>query len=72
MSNGTVKWFNKVKGYGFIVPTDGGEDVFIHVTTLEKAGMKRLEEGQEVEYEAEIKDGRLRAVNITGEHAEAA
>lgn len=72
MSNGTVKWFNKVKGYGFIVPTDGGEDVFIHVTTLEKAGMKRLEEGQEVEYEAEIKDGRLRAVNITGDLAEAA
>lgn len=72
MSNGKVKWFNKVKGYGFIVPTDGGEDVFIHVTTLEKAGLKRLEENQEVQYEAEIKDGRLRAVTISSDDIQAA
>jgi len=64
MSFGTVKWFNKIKGYGFIVPDDGGEDVFVHVTVLEKAGIRRLNEEQKVEYETEIKEGRLRAVSV--------
>lgn len=69
MSAGRVKWFNKTKGYGFIVPNDGGEDVFVHITVLEKSGLRRLEENQEVDFETEIKDGRLRAVvvNICGE-----
>lgn len=64
MSFGTVKWFNKVKGYGFIVPEGEGEDVFVHVTVLEKANIRSLEEGQHVSYEAEIKEGRLRAISL--------
>lgn len=64
MISGTVKWFNKTKGYGFICPEDGSEDVFIHVTVLEKTGMRYLEEEQTVKFETEIKNGRLRAVNI--------
>lgn len=74
MSAGRVKWFNKTKGYGFIVPSDGGEDVFVHITVLEKSGLRRLEENQEVDFETEIKDGRLRAVvvNVCGEILEEA
>lgn len=64
MISGRVKWFNKTKGYGFICPEDGSEDVFIHVTVLEKTGMRYLEEEQNVRFETEIKNGRLRAVNI--------
>ena len=51
MQSGTVKWFNNVKGYGFIVPTDGGEDVFVHFSTVEADGYKTLAEGQNVEFE---------------------
>jgi CspA family cold shock protein len=72
MSIGIVKWFNKTKGYGFIVPKEGGEDVFVHITTLEKSGLRRLEEGQEVEFEAEIKEGRLRAIVVNAEQSQAA
>lgn len=64
MIPGKVKWFNKTKGYGFICPEDGSEDVFIHVTILEKTGLRYLEEEQEVFFETEIKNGRLRANNI--------
>tara|TARA_R110002095_G_scaffold94253_2_gene82028 strand:+ start:3848 stop:4126 length:279 start_codon:yes stop_codon:yes gene_type:complete len=64
MISGRVKWFNKTKGYGFICPEDGSEDVFIHVTVLEKTGMRYLEEEQDVKFETEIKNGRLRAINI--------
>ena len=67
MISGKVKWFNKTKGYGFICPEDNSEDVFIHVTVLEKIGMRSLEEDQHVEFETEIKNGRLRAVNIAVE-----
>lgn len=69
MISGTVKWFNKTKGYGFICPKDGSEDVFIHVTVLEKTGMRYLEEEQHVNFETEIKNGRLRAINIEIEGA---
>lgn len=64
MVPGKVKWFNKTKGYGFICPEDGSEDVFIHVTILEKTGMRYLEEEQDVHFETEIKNGRLRATSI--------
>ena len=51
MSTGTVKWFNETKGYGFIQPDDGGKDVFVHISAVERAGMRNLIEGQRVTYE---------------------
>jgi CspA family cold shock protein len=54
MSKGTVKWFNGTKGYGFIQPTNGGADVFVHISAVERAGLRELREGQEVEYEIEV------------------
>lgn len=51
MSVGTVKWFNPSKGFGFVEPTDGGKDVFIHISALERAGIGSLSEGQKIEYE---------------------
>jgi CspA family cold shock protein len=53
MATGTVKWFNSTKGYGFIQPEDGGRDVFVHVTALERAGIRGLDDGQKVQYELE-------------------
>jgi CspA family cold shock protein len=55
MATGTVKWFNATKGYGFITPTDGGDDVFAHYSAIEMEGYKTLKEGQRVEFE--IQDG---------------
>lgn len=57
MATGTVKWFNTTKGYGFIAPDDGGKDVFVHISAVERAGMHSLNEGQKVNYEIE-KDRR--------------
>lgn len=51
MATGTVKWFNTTKGYGFIAPDDGGKDVFVHATAVERAGLGQLAEGQRVNYE---------------------
>lgn len=51
MSLGTVKWFNPSKGYGFVEPSDGSKDVFIHISALERAGIGSLNEGQKIEYE---------------------
>ncbi|GEO98964.1 cold-shock protein [Methylobacterium haplocladii] len=51
MSTGTVKWFNETKGYGFIQPDDGGNDVFVHISAVERAGFRSLAEGQKVSYE---------------------
>ncbi|UDF03110.1 cold-shock protein [Asticcacaulis sp. AND118] len=51
MSAGTVKWFNSTKGFGFIAPDDGGADVFVHISAVERAGMRGLNEGQKVSYE---------------------
>ena len=53
MATGTVKWFNASKGYGFITPTDGGDDVFAHFSAIEMDGYKTLKEGQQVEYEVQ-------------------
>jgi CspA family cold shock protein len=66
MSIGTVKWFNGQKGFGFIQPDDGGKDVFVHVSAVERAGMHHLAEGQRVEYElmSDRKTGKSSAENL--------
>lgn len=61
---GTVKWFNPTKGFGFIVPDDGGKDVFVHISAVEKAGLKTLNEGQKVEYELQENRGKMAATNL--------
>jgi CspA family cold shock protein len=62
---GTVKWFNPTKGYGFISPTDGQSDVFVHISAVERAGLATLNEGQRVEYElARGNNGKFSAVNL--------
>ena len=53
MATGTVKWFNSTKGYGFIQPDDGGKDVFVHISAVEQAGLRGLDENQKVSYEIE-------------------
>jgi CspA family cold shock protein len=63
MSTGTVKWFNPTKGYGFIQPQGGGQDVFVHISAVEKAGLSTLNEGQKVEFEIVSNRGsRLRRI----------
>ena len=64
MPSGTVKWFNATKGFGFIQPEDGGKDVFVHISAVERAGLRELNEGQEVNYELEEERGRTAAVNL--------
>lgn len=64
MQKGIVKWFNPTKGYGFIQPEDGGEDVFVHISAVERAGWTSLTEGQNVSYELETRRGRTSAVNL--------
>ena len=67
MATGTVKWFNSTKGYGFIQPDDGGKDVFVHVSAVEKAGLRGLNEGQKVTYEEQNERGKTAAVNLRAE-----
>ncbi len=65
MPSGTVKWFNPVKGFGFIEPDDGSKDAFVHISSVEKAGLQTLREGQKVEYElVPGRDGKSAAENI--------
>ena len=66
MPNGTVKWFNGEKGYGFIQPDSGGQDVFVHVSALEQAGIRNLAEGQKVSYEvvSDKRTGKASAGNL--------
>lgn len=64
MAIGTVKFFNTQKGFGFIAPANGGADVFVHVTALERAGMRSLVEGQKVSYDVVTERGKLAASNI--------
>jgi CspA family cold shock protein len=64
MPNGTVKWFNATKGFGFIQPADGGKDVFVHISAVERAGLSGLNEGQQVAYELQEERGRTAAVNL--------
>jgi CspA family cold shock protein len=62
--HGTVKWFNPTKGFGFIQPEDGGNDVFVHVSAVEKAGLRSLNEGQKVSFQVANERGKSSAVDL--------
>jgi CspA family cold shock protein len=65
MANGTVKWFNSTKGFGFIAPATGGKDVFVHISAVERSGLTGLADDQKVTYDVESgRDGRESAVNL--------
>ena len=66
MPTGTVKWFNPTKGYGFIEPEDGGKDAFVHISAVERAGLRSLNEGQKVSYELQTgQNGKSSAENLS-------
>ncbi|AJE47491.1 cold-shock protein [Celeribacter indicus] len=65
MANGTVKWFNQSKGFGFIEPKSGGRDIFVHISAMERGGIAHLDEGQDVTFDVEAgRDGRESATNL--------
>ncbi len=66
MATGTVKWFNTTKGFGFIAPEDGGNDVFVHISAVQAAGMQTLNDGQKVSYELQedAQRGKTSAINL--------
>jgi cold shock protein len=64
MPTGTVKWFNQTKGYGFIQPQGGGQDVFVHISAVERVGLRSLNEGQAIEFELVSNGGRTAAGNL--------
>ena len=64
MATGVVKWFNATKGYGFIQPDNGGKDVFVHISAVEKAGLSNLNEGTKVSYEETSNRGKTSAENL--------
>ncbi len=64
MAMGTVKWFNATKGFGFIVPQDGGKDVFVHITAVQAAGLKGLNDGQNLSYDVVMERGKAAATNL--------
>jgi cold shock protein len=64
MAQGTVKFFNTQKGFGFIQPTDGGKDVFVHISAVERAGMSTLNEGQKLSYDVVSERGKFAAANL--------
>ena len=66
MNTGTVKWFNSTKGFGFIQPDNGGQDVFVHITAVERAGMRSLSDGQKISYEVvqDKRSGKSSAENL--------
>lgn len=61
---GTIKWFNPTKGYGFVTPDDGQRDVFVHISAVEKAGLRQLFEGQKISFEIATNKGKQNAVNL--------
>lgn len=65
MARGTVKWFNSTKGYGFIQPEDGSQDVFVHITAVERSGIGTLAEGQLINYELVTEKGKTSADHLT-------
>ncbi|MBN9456606.1 MAG: cold-shock protein [Bosea sp.] len=69
MASGTVKWFNTDKGFGFIQPEDGGQDAFVHISAVERAGLRTLTEGQKVSYELvqDKRSGKVSADNLQAE-----
>jgi len=69
MANGTVKWFNGTKGYGFITPEAGGQDVFVHISAVERAGLRDLRDGQKISYELvqDKRSGKMSADNLRAE-----
>ncbi len=68
MPRGTVKWFNPTKGFGFIAPDTGGKDVFVHISAVQKAGLRTLNEGQTLAFQIEEQqNGRTAAVDLTTE-----
>jgi CspA family cold shock protein len=64
MAIGTVKWFNATKGYGFIMPSDGGKDVFVHITAVQAAGLNGLNDGQKVSFDTVMERGKAAAANL--------
>ena len=64
MPTGTVKWFNSIKGYGFIQPQGGGKDVFVHISAVERAGLSNLNEGQVIDFEEVSNKGKTSAENL--------
>ena len=69
MTKGTVKWFNATKGYGFIEPGQGGNDVFVHISAVERSGLSSLKDGQKISYEIQIDErrGKSSAINLVAE-----
>ncbi len=68
MATGTVKWFNPKKGFGFIEPSEGGKDIFVHISALEEAGLSGLNEGQKISYDLAESKGRTNATNLKVEN----
>jgi len=64
MATGTVKWFNTTKGFGFIQPENGGKDVFVHISAVQRAGLQGLDEGQRVSYQEQEERGKIAAVDL--------
>ena len=64
MATGTVKWFNTTKGYGFIAPDEGGKDVFVHITAVQAAGLRGLDDGQRITYDLATDRGKTAASNL--------
>jgi cold shock protein len=64
MQTGTIKWFNFTKGYGFIEPSDKSRDVFLHISAVEQAGIRSLDEGQKISFTTETHNGKVSAIDI--------